>query len=230
MVASPLHASTVGLIRNLRTNHISPQFHVIYDGMFETVHSGEEVQRASWPDLIIFNRFKSDYNDNDFVPELADEWLTPVELSHRQQREQARQNGDEPLLPEHSDSQRVTGVSHNLDETASQRVPYEHSTPQRETTQAKIEPKEPLEGPPSVDALQDESEVASITSVRQNPQRNCRTPERYHQHGYLVVRYCCRAMTAALSLTRGHAYDNQYLLNLLLDHEFGCTRTCQPMH
>jgi hypothetical protein len=26
MGSSPLHASTVGLIRNLRTNHISPQF------------------------------------------------------------------------------------------------------------------------------------------------------------------------------------------------------------
>jgi hypothetical protein len=29
MGASPLHASTVGLIRNLRTNHVSPQFYIV---------------------------------------------------------------------------------------------------------------------------------------------------------------------------------------------------------
>jgi hypothetical protein len=39
MGSSSLHASTVGLIRNLRTNHISPQFHVVYDDLFETVHA-----------------------------------------------------------------------------------------------------------------------------------------------------------------------------------------------
>jgi hypothetical protein len=38
---SPLHASSVGIIRNLRTNNLSPQFHVVYDNFFETVHSKE---------------------------------------------------------------------------------------------------------------------------------------------------------------------------------------------
>ena len=28
-------------------------------------------------------------------------------------------------------------------------------------------------------------------------------------------------MTAAILLTQGHTYDNRYLLNLLLDHDFG---------
>ena len=39
MDASPLHASTVGLIRNLQTPSITPQFHAVYDDFFETVHS-----------------------------------------------------------------------------------------------------------------------------------------------------------------------------------------------
>ena len=38
---SPLHASTVGLVRNLKTENISPQFHVVYDDFFETVHSSD---------------------------------------------------------------------------------------------------------------------------------------------------------------------------------------------
>ena len=37
--ASPNHASSVGLVRNLRTNNISPQYHLVYDDFFETVHS-----------------------------------------------------------------------------------------------------------------------------------------------------------------------------------------------
>jgi hypothetical protein len=37
--APPLHASTVALVRNLRTNKISPQFHVVFDDLFGTVHA-----------------------------------------------------------------------------------------------------------------------------------------------------------------------------------------------
>ena len=37
----PLHASIVGLIRNLNTNHMSPYFHVVYGNIFQTVHSDE---------------------------------------------------------------------------------------------------------------------------------------------------------------------------------------------
>ena len=81
MGASPLHASTVGLVRNLRTNKISPQFHIIYDDLSEPP--------ATWPELVTFNRFRSDFDDEDFVPSLADEWLTPVELGQRQQDERA---------------------------------------------------------------------------------------------------------------------------------------------
>ena len=33
MGVSPLHASTVRLVRNLNTNYMSPQFHVVYDNL-----------------------------------------------------------------------------------------------------------------------------------------------------------------------------------------------------
>ena len=81
---SPLHASTVGLIRNLRTNKVSPQFHVVYDDLFETVHSSDTPPDIR-PNLIIFNRFKSDYDAYDFVPDMTNEWLTPVEHAQRHQ-------------------------------------------------------------------------------------------------------------------------------------------------
>ena len=40
------HASSVGLIRNLRTGYISPQFNVIYDNNFHTLVDGEDVNEA----------------------------------------------------------------------------------------------------------------------------------------------------------------------------------------
>jgi len=38
---SPLHASNIGMIRNLNTSYVSPQFHVMYNDFFETVHNDE---------------------------------------------------------------------------------------------------------------------------------------------------------------------------------------------
>ena len=46
LVKSPIHASSVGLIRNLITGCISPQFHVIYDSKFQTVSCGYEDNEA----------------------------------------------------------------------------------------------------------------------------------------------------------------------------------------
>ena len=57
---SPLHASTVGLVRNLRTGNISLQFHVVYDDYFETVHASPDKEPEAWPELISFQFFRSD--------------------------------------------------------------------------------------------------------------------------------------------------------------------------
>ena len=42
MGKSSTHVSSVGLIRNLNTGFISPQFHVIYDSKYQTVSGGYE--------------------------------------------------------------------------------------------------------------------------------------------------------------------------------------------
>lgn len=39
---SRVHASSIGLIRNLTTGYISPQFHIIYDSKYQIVLGGYE--------------------------------------------------------------------------------------------------------------------------------------------------------------------------------------------
>jgi len=59
---SPMHASSVGMIRNLYTHHVSPQFHVICDDFFKTVHSSEAhpPPPETWEWLYTFNRTQVD--------------------------------------------------------------------------------------------------------------------------------------------------------------------------
>jgi hypothetical protein len=85
---SPLHASTVALARNLSTGHISPQFHVVYDDYFETVHSNGDDPPDEWNELVTVQSLHSniDEDDPDHLPELADEWLNPAELADRHRR------------------------------------------------------------------------------------------------------------------------------------------------
>jgi len=40
-IAPCIAASSVGMLTNLKTHHVSPQFHVIYNGFFEMVHSSD---------------------------------------------------------------------------------------------------------------------------------------------------------------------------------------------
>jgi len=56
---SPLHASSVGMIRNLNTHHVSPQSHVMYDDFFETVHcsEGNPPPKQLWENSSIKQKF-----------------------------------------------------------------------------------------------------------------------------------------------------------------------------
>jgi hypothetical protein len=85
---SPLHASTVVLARNLSTGHISPQFHIVYDDYFKTVHSNGDDPPDEWNELVTVQSLRSniDEDDPDHLPELADEWLNPAELADRRRR------------------------------------------------------------------------------------------------------------------------------------------------
>jgi hypothetical protein len=88
---SPVHAETVGLVRNLTTGYITPQYHLVYDDWFETVHSPADVEPPGWEDMCIFQRFEVAFEEDVQVPLLADEWLTPAEVAANQVHRRTQQ-------------------------------------------------------------------------------------------------------------------------------------------
>ena len=87
------HASTVGLVRNVRTGRITPQFHVLYDDYFQTVAGTDaeqavDLERLDWDGLIRTNGTDRAFDESevDEVPDISDEWLTQDEITARQQR------------------------------------------------------------------------------------------------------------------------------------------------
>jgi hypothetical protein len=86
MGMSPVHAESIGLVRNLKTGYISPQYHIVYDDWIETVYSKDtDDPPAAWEHLCTFDRFETEF-DEDYAPLLADEWLTPEEFIVNQAR------------------------------------------------------------------------------------------------------------------------------------------------
>ena len=90
---SPDHASSVGLIRNLRTGYVSPQFHVLYDNKFQTVMGGYEHNEAIsahiWDSLAqvdIEYVLDQANEEQEPLPHLNQEWLTSKETSSRQEQ------------------------------------------------------------------------------------------------------------------------------------------------
>jgi hypothetical protein len=65
----------------------------VFDDFFETVFSDGEQEPSAWPELVVFNSFANNFDDDDYQPELAAEWLNPVELEQRtiaEERERER--------------------------------------------------------------------------------------------------------------------------------------------
>ena len=82
---SKSHSSTIGLLRNLQTGYVTPQFHVVFDELFTTVHSSDE-DDTTWVDLFTTNRdyYGQDEDElEDFAPSLPEvdpAWLPITEL------------------------------------------------------------------------------------------------------------------------------------------------------
>jgi hypothetical protein len=69
--ASPLHAENIGVVRNLTTGFITPQYHLIYDEWFETVHAPAGPPPKEWENLCIYHRFHTVFDPEDTPPELG---------------------------------------------------------------------------------------------------------------------------------------------------------------
>jgi Reverse transcriptase (RNA-dependent DNA polymerase) len=88
MGVSPVHAENVGVVRNLKTGYLSPQYHLIFDDWFETVYSSDETIPDSWDSLCIFERFETAFEEGE-PPPLSQEWFTPDEQANRRPPERA---------------------------------------------------------------------------------------------------------------------------------------------
>ena len=77
MEFSKMHSTQGGLVLNLLTGSISPQYHVIFDDIFSTVTSITSADPEVWITLVIpRNSMIQVMLDQEYDPELDDEWLT----------------------------------------------------------------------------------------------------------------------------------------------------------
>ena len=108
---SPSHSSTVGLILNIATGYVSPQYHVVYDDLFSSVPNAEtggalqpDVFHGSFWDQLVASGLErlddGDYADEPDPPPLHHDWMTNDELDALQrQRNDAERVNALPLPP-----------------------------------------------------------------------------------------------------------------------------------
>jgi hypothetical protein len=84
---SPSHSSTIGLILNLRTGYVSPQYHVVYDDEFTTVPNSESggllngarpFNADEWHRLVEAGIERVVVDDDDVLPPLHRDWELPL--------------------------------------------------------------------------------------------------------------------------------------------------------
>jgi hypothetical protein len=206
---SPMHASTVGLIRNLQTGSITPQFHLVYDDYFETVHSRDDQEPESWNELLRFNRFQTDF-DADVNPNLPDEWLNPIELQERNaQRQEAREN----IMAR---TERAPIAPNDVDPIPQVPVAPMVNIPQQPPLPI-VNAPQPVLVPPI---------VAPIVAPQRRPIRVRNPPERFiNQHAQYYTRaagaLCVQTARGLVSCSIGYESDYRYMLALLTDVDSG---------
>ena len=215
MGASPLHASTVGLIRNLQTGSITPQFHAVYDNFFETVHSDGADPPDNWEDLLVFNRFRSAIDDED-APELSDEWLTPEELHDRKQQAVERRPLPANLVDHEGPPSQQREVGPREPSTEPLAPPAPALSRQREpprTPQALSRPPAapspapvPPSSPPAVSAAPSPPPAPNLGRGH----RVRRPPSRYVPETGETVRSTDSSYVAAIACARLHAFAFLY--------------------
>jgi hypothetical protein len=99
---SKQHVSMIGLVHNIRTGSISPQFHVVYDDRFTTIPSrldDDNIIKEDWEELLTFSRMLL-IDEDDQAPKLLDEgWLLEDELKDKKRRqEQYKRNQAIPMI------------------------------------------------------------------------------------------------------------------------------------
>ena len=139
---SKLHASTVSLIRNIRTGYISPQFHVVFDEQFTTVVSEAEIDLSeSWTDLFLNSREHylegHDVSADGPIPQLDPDFASADELPLEQppstsQGESVVSQGESVTSQGEAAQQNIPPTS--PEETAHNQVPPVQQQPTQPST------------------------------------------------------------------------------------------------
>ena len=122
----------MGLVRKLHTGNTIPNFNLVFDDYFETVHTGEDQEPPVWSELITFQYLRSEYDDEYYVTNLSYEWLEPEALEARRHQEAQRNPnipGQEEEWP-HDTEEKYLGhrFNYSLDPTPiSDSVPREYT-------------------------------------------------------------------------------------------------------
>ena len=231
MGASSDHSSTVGLIRNLSTNSITPQFHAVYNDFFETVHSGEEEAPENWTDLIIFNSFCSEHDPDD-APDLSDEWLSQQELAQRlEERAQRRA----PPAPDPNEEQaRTRQQALREEQRRIQREIQQPEQPQQDPPRRQVQFADPAENAPSANTEgNDPPESSSTTIPQRSSMRSRQAPQRFEYTTLgTPTHLCARALLGVIShqigLCNRQELDFRYLAALLIDPSEGTMEGLRP--
>jgi len=200
---SPLHASTVGLILNPKTNRISPQFHCVYDDYFETVHNNTYQPTPIWEDLIINQQFR-----NDIEGEINDNWESTNETTTSTTQKQPELTLETPPW-EKTNETPVPATADSLPAPV-------NKSPKPEFDEVQTQP---------IAATLPTSDDNNVESPRRST-RVKKSVERFtfdKAHGYTSIRRYSNALITCLCYF--HAvrtiHDVNYLTALAMDPEFG---------
>ena len=256
---SPYHASTVGLVRNLRTNNISPQFHVIYDTYFETVHSDHKIPSEIWDKLQIENRFHANYDEPQYLPELKDEWLTPDEIQERHKlknkevkykelgpnTEEDGLNELNPTSPsEEMQPDSVVKPGETVrDQASEEEAPFNEElneesedprtrTERQEAGKTDLESEDPRKSTEDQEAGKTDLKKVGEPQKLRRSSRESQPPTRYtfdKQHGYATIKKYLGIMYKALTKHEGQSSELQSVITLVIDPDYGVLDDL-PMH
>lgn len=186
---------------------------MVYDDFFETVHADDQLQPTEWEDLLVFQSFRSDIDEEEEIPNLPDEWLNPDELKARTQEQAVRRQ------PESGQ------------DTPKQREPEQITEPGEPNPS---EPLMPPTMPPRTQQLANQREPPTPKApAPSRPERMRRPPKRYGfdglQHeGSPTVTALCGQMAIAMVGSYGLELDIRYILALLTDADHGTLEGLPP--
>ena len=176
------HSSLVGRVRHLNTNFVSPQYHVVYDDKFETIHNGTTISDTGAESIFtdLFEDSRDHYapteqnEHGDIVfepPPLQDLWLSEserrekrVELERRRVREKQRWMTRNRELKELRTSSPSFSPSPSNDPNLPLVSDDDYSSDSSDDDDSSIPPLDPPPSPPSA-SLRQAPEGALIPPV-----------------------------------------------------------------